>query len=345
MERRSAGLMEAEACMALADALTSLGLTVLREVPIGNRRVDLLVESAGVELDVKTKPVITAGNGAEIARQDWTDAFTRVWVAERIAAEAKKTFREQGINFFDLRGEIRIVERPLFIDTKIDVEEPYPPARSGPLDSQVAKEIAIACLLTPDQPHGVRETARLIGRSPGAVSTAMANLERVGLLTSRAEPLIPDLFHELAIVWRRKPLALAKMPEPETGRLSFEAESSPDGMPSKWTLTDTVAAQSWGIPVVAPGGYPPDFYVPDRTVLHLARSRLGAPENPERRACTVAVAPVRFACRHLFDHSDTSGMEWPVANHIVVALDLAQDKARGLEMLEQWEPEGIVRAW
>ena len=331
--------------MALADALTSLGLSVLREVLIGNRQVDLLVESAGVELDVKTKPVITAGNGAEIARQDWPEAFTRIWVADRIAAEAKQAFREQGINFFDLRGELRVVEPPLFIDTKIDVEEPYPPARSGPLDSQVAKETAIACLLTPDQPHGVRETARLIGRSPGAVSKAMANLEQVGLLTSRAEPLVPDLFHELAIVWRRKPLALANMPEPGIEWHDLSADASAGALPSGWTLTDTVAAQSWGIPLVAPGGYPPDFYVPNRSALHLARSRLGEPESPEKRACTVAVAPTRFACRHQFDHSDTSGIEWPVANHIVVALDLAQDKARGMEMVDQWHPKGIVRAW
>lgn len=335
--------MGEEAIVALADALSGLGLGVSAEFSASDRRADLVVEPAGIELDVKAKPVITAGSAAEIVRQEWRDALTRIWVADRIASEAKKAFREAGVNFFDLRGELRVVEPPLFIDTKIDVEEPYPPARSGPLDSQVAKETAIACLLTPDQPHGVRETARLIGRSPSTVSTAMANLERVGLLTSRGEPLIPDLFHELAIVWRRRPLALAKMPE--TGRLSFDAEPSPDGMPCEWTLTDTVAAQSWGIPVVAPGGYPPDFYVPDRSVLHLARSRLGEPESPERRACTVAVAPVRFACRHQFDHSETSGVEWPVANHIVVALDLAQDKARGMEMVDQWHPEGIVRAW
>jgi len=34
-----------------------------------------------------------------------------------------------------------------------------------------------------------------------------------------------------------------------------------------------------------------------------------------------------------------------LANHIVVALDIAQDQARGLEALDQWQPEGIVRAW
>ena len=338
-------MMEVEACAALADALTSLGLSVLREVPIGNRRVDLLVEPAGVEIEVKVRSVITSASGSELAQQDYPKSGHLVWVADRIAAEAKQAFREQGVNFFDLRGELRVVEPPLFIDTKIDVREPYPPARSGPLDSQVAKETAIACLLTPDQPHGVRETARLIGRSPGAVSKAMAGLERVGLLTSRGEPMVPYLFHDLATVWRRHPVALANMPGPETGRMSLDAEPSPDGMPSEWTLTDTVAAQSWGIPLVAPGGYPPDFYVPTRASFHLARTRLGEATSPEKRACTVAIAPVRFACRHQFDHSDTSGIEWPVASHVVVALDLAQDKARGLEMIEQWEPEGIVRAW
>ena len=345
MGRRSTVAMGEEAVVALADALGGLGLGVSAEFSASGKQADLIVEPAGIELDVKAKPVITAGNGAEIARQDWTDGLTRVWVAERIAAEAKKTFREQGINFFDLRGEIRIVERPLFIDTKIDVQEPYPPARSGPLDSQVAKETAIACLLTPDQPHGVRETARLIERSPSAVSSAMTGLKLAGLLTSRAEPLVPDLFHELATVWRRKPVALAKMPEPGAEWRELSADASGKAIPSGWTLTDTVAAQSWGIPLVAPGGYPPDFYVPARSALHFAQSRLGEPASLESRACTVAIAPVRFACRHQFDHSETSGVKWPVANHIVVALDLAQDKSRGLEMIDQWQPDGIVRAW
>ena len=331
--------MEQEACAALADALDNLGLDVLKEWPIGNRRVDLLVEPAGIEIEVKVKPVITAAVGMELAQQEWSDPRTTVWVADRIAFEAKRAFRESGVNFFDLRGELRIVQPPLFIDTLVDVREPYPLARSGPLDSQVAKETAIACLLTPDQPHGVRETARLIDRSPSAVSRAMAGLEQEGLLTSRGQPMVPYLFHELATVWRRKPVALAKLPEPGSEWLEIGAESR------GWTMTDTVAAQSWGIPVVAPGGYPPDFYVPDRTALRFALSQFGEAPSPNSRACAIAIAPVRFACRHRFDHSETSGIEWPIANHIVVALDLAQDKARGLEMLEQWEPEGIVRAW
>ena len=345
MERRSAVMLGHEAVVALADALNSLGLAVSAGAVVGGKRADLFVEPAGIELDVKAKPVITAAIGAELARQDWPDAHTRVWVADRIAAEAKQAFRDAGVNFYDRRGELRIVEPPLFIDTVVDARSSQHAARSGPLDSQVSKETAIACLLTPAQPHGVREVARFIGRSPGAVSTSMAGLKQAGLLTSRGEPLIPDLFHELATVWRRQPVAMAKMPEPGSEWLDASAVPKADGTPTGWTLTDTVAAQSWGMPVVAPRGYPPDFYVPNRMTLYLARSRLGDAASPENRACTVAIAPVRLACRYQIDHSKISGIKWPVANHIVVALDLAQDKARGLEMIDQWHPESIVRAW
>ncbi len=112
-----------------------------------------------------------------------------------------------------------------------------------------------------------------------------------------------------------------------------------------WALTDTLAAASWGMPIVARGDHPPDFYVPSETELRAARSLLGDASDPNVRACTVVVAPVRLACLRRVDHSKTTGERWPVANHIVVALDIAQDRARGLEALEQWQPEGIVRAW
>ncbi len=110
-------------------------------------------------------------------------------------------------------------------------------------------------------------------------------------------------------------------------------------------LTDTGAVASWGMPVGARGDHPPDFYVPSETELRAAGSARGTPTDPADRACTVAVAPVRLACLRRVDHSKTTGERWPVANHIVAALDIAQDRARGLEALEQWQPEEITRAW
>jgi len=201
-------------------------------------------------------------------------------------------------------------------------------------------------LLTPDRPHGVRQIARYIDRAPSAVSSAMAGLREDGLLTSAGEAMVPDLFHALLTVWRRRAVALAKLPDTsvrEAKRLGLGIDEPEDS--TGWALTDTRAAASWGIPIVAAGDYPPDFYVPSESALRAARSHLGEATNSASRACTAAVAPVRLACLRRADHSHKTGEQWPVANHIVVALDIAQDQARGLEARAQRQPEGIVRAW
>jgi hypothetical protein len=38
-------------------------------------------------------------------------------------------------------------------------------------------------------------------------------------------------------------------------------------------------------------------------------------------------------------------LEWPVVNHVIAALDLAQDQGRGREALAQWDPKGLARVW
>ena len=166
-----------------------------------------------------------------------------------------------------------------------------------------------------------------------------------GLLASAGEAMVPDLFHALLVVSRRRAVLLAKLPGTsarEAQRLGLGLDEPEDS--TGWALTDTRAAASWGIPIIAAGDYPPDLYVPSESALRAARSHLGEASNPASRACTAAVAPVRLACLRRADHSHTTREQWPVANHIVVALDIAQDQARGLEALERWQPKKIVRA-
>ena len=289
--------------------------------------------------------MVTAEHGKRLAESVGQGAPLLV-VADRIAADAKRSLRTAGVNYFDRRGHLRIVAPPLIIDTVVESALLIAGGPGGSLDSQVAREVAICCLLAPDQPHGVRQIARFIDRAPSAVSNAMAGLRDDGLLTSAGDAMIPDLFHELLTVWRRRAFALATLPgtgarEAQRLGLEFDAPESSTG----WALTDTRAAASWGMPIVARGDHPPDFYVPSASLLRTARSLLGDAADAAARACTVAMAPVRLACLRRVDHSQTSRERWPVANHIVVALDIAQDRARGLEALEQWKPEGIVRAW
>jgi hypothetical protein len=161
-------------------------------------------------------------------------------------------------------------------------------------------------------------------------------------LTSANEPVVPELFWELARVWRRAPQPLAGLPEPGRGsqnallQLGLHEDQG-------WALTDTLAARAWGMPMVVSPGYPPDFYVPTIIALQRAVAQFGRAERAEERACTVAVAPVPLVCRW---REDRPGEHWKVANHIVVALDIAKDEARGREILERWNPpDGVSRVW
>ena len=348
MSRRTTAALEAEAIGTLIETLALVGVVanvVTRESLDDDLTVDAVVELAAQRFNIDIKSVVTAEHGKRLA--DGVRRGTPVLVvADRIAADAKRALRDAGVNYFDRRGELRIVSPPLFIDTLVEPALPMAGSRGGSLDSQVAKEAAIACLLTPNQPHGVREIARYIERAPSAVSSAMAGLRDDGLLTSAGEALVPDLFQALLMTWRRRAVLLAALPSTgarEAKRLGLGLDA-PEGS-TGWALTDTRAAASWGIPIVAGGDYPPDFYVPSEPAFRVARSHLGEATNPSSRVCTVALAPVRLACLRRVDHSHATGERWPVANHIVVALDIAQDRARGLEALEQWQPEGIVRAW
>ena len=349
MSRKTTAALEEAAVTALTETLTRLGIdaTVLpRERSHPEMSVDVAVEVAGQRFNIETKSVVTAARGEQLARTAKRGVPLLV-VADRIAADAKRSLREAGINYFDRRGELRIVSPPLIVDTVVDSTLSMAGRSRGSLDSQVAKEVAIACLLTPDQPNGVRLIARNIDRAPSAVSNTMADLRNDGLLTSAGEAMIPDLFHALLAVWRRRPVPLKTLPptNPQQAQhlgLGLEDPEHTTG----WALTDTLAAASWGIPIVARGDHPPDFYVPSEAAMRLAHSLLGEEQtNPAARACTVALPPARLTCSRRLDHSQTTGERWPVANHIVVALDIAQDRARGLEALEQWKPHGIIRAW
>ena len=289
--------------------------------------------------------MVTAEHGKRLAGSTGRGAPLIV-VADRVAADAKRSLREAGVNYFDRRGELRIVVPPLIIHAVVESGLPIADAPGGSLDSQVAKEVAISCLLTPDQTHGVRQIARYIDRASSAVSKAMAGLREDGLITSAGEAMIPNLFHALLAEWRRRAIPLTALPRTSTWeaqRLGLGLDKPESAM--GWALTDTRAAASWGMPIVARGEYPPDFYVPDKATLRAVRLLSRRADDPAIRACTVALAPVRLACLRRVDHSQTTGERWPVANHIVVALDIAQDRARGLEALEQWKPEGIARAW
>lgn len=343
MIKQAAGTVEEVGVASLLDALGRYGLDARTSDDDGG---GLTIDVAGLRLAVEGRSVVTAAEAIELARRWRHRATPVVLVADRIAEAGRETLGAAGINYFDRRGPLRVVAPPLVIDATVTTESPST-ASSAPLAGQVAKEVAIACLLTPDQPHHVREVATFLDRAPSAVSKAMADLRTEGLLTSRNEPLVPDLFHEMVSVWRvrRYPLLAAPSTSAKNNPLARDLGLDDPAESPGWALTETVAAGALGVPVVARGDYPPDFYVPSQAALDRARRFLGDAAQRDHRACTVAIAPVRVACLHRTIPAVGARGPWPLANHIVVALDIAQDKARGLEILDGWNPTEVTRAW
>jgi hypothetical protein len=188
----------------------------------------------------------------------------------------------------------------------------------------------------------VRTVARAVGRAPSTVSEVLKALRAEDLLTPRGEVAVPELFWEVAAVWRpaSADAATVQLPRPadrtlaKSLRLGIEDVAAPG-----WALTDTMAAAGYGAPVVVTSGHPLDFYVPDETTFRRARALL--PPEASFATATVRVAPVPAVCSRREDAETT----WPLAHPLFVALDLAQDAGRGREILEQWTPRRWRRVW
>ncbi|MCU1346412.1 MAG: hypothetical protein JWL70_2678 [Acidimicrobiia bacterium] len=110
-----------------------------------------------------------------------------------------------------------------------------------------------------------------------------------------------------------------------------------------WCLTGTAAAAEWGAPVVAASPRL-DVYVPSEVAVNLARRTYGSAPSASDSVASVAVAPApTITHQRLTGHRKSS---WPLAHPVAVALDLAQDRGRGREVLEAWTPPPeFVRVW
>jgi hypothetical protein len=351
--RRGRRELAEETAQDLQAALLDLGLAVgdvAAPVESDSRAApDFVLRIGDQLLAVEVKPVVTALDSRVLIERAWQSGLPFLVASERIADSARAALREAGIGYFDRRGHLRLVLEGIFVDTEVPGRPPRSTG-SAPLSSETAKEVALVLLEEPEARPGVRAIARVLDRSPSSVSDALEGLRAAGLATTSNEPLVPDLFWEVEAVWRREPVPLTELPRPgEAGRTDQLQLGLGHGDASGWTLddvgwalTDTLAAVAWGVPIVASADYPPDFYVPSQAVLSRALSTLGPTPRPSDRACTVALAPARIVCRRRVSRQNES---WPVASHIVVALDLAKDRARGRDALERWNPEHVARVW
>ncbi len=245
-------------------------------------------------------------------------------VADRISAPARAVLTANGIGWLDRRGHVRLRGPGLRVDADVPPLVAEPTDRVVDMFSPAGCDVAIALLLHPAERLGTMELSRRTGRSPGRVSELRAALRAAGLIERTGQPSVPHLFDALADAWSPRWYPLAQAPPPA----------------AIYRLSGTLGAAWHGAPVVATSGWPPEFYVEDRWNLRHVLSSVG-PAGEAPVAASVALCPSRYGFTAEAGHRGG----FPVASHVIVALDLAQDPGRGREILEAWTPGGTIRVW
>jgi hypothetical protein len=282
---------------------------------------------------------------SERPASDQYSADVVVVVADEISEASRDLLRERGWGYLDRRGRLWLRTEDLIInDTDID---PQPRSKStsagtNPLTGRIAMGMSLWMLMHPDQSMGVRSFARELDCSPSTAHDALKRLQSASLVRPDNTPLIPELFWSVADAWKPERHYVVREPAPADDVTVFGSdEHGPHPV-----ISNDVAAAAWGAPVVVQSGIRPDFYVPgvvlDRTV------RMLGPSSAIDGRATIAAAPIRAVWMEAFDHESRSvpWLHWSLAHPVVVALDLAQDRSRGREILADWNPpEGFVRVW
>lgn len=328
--RTSAEELQESAVQALVDACREVGVkatpgggsSTVRVQPSGGDPVDLYVQGRAV-----VSGDVAIDNGMPL-----------VVVADVVTGSARDSLRAQRVGWLDRRGHLRLTAEEVLVDTAVT---PLPRRPAGDEESgdpfgrgQATVEVALALLLAPDDPPGIRELAREVDLAPSTVSQAHARLQHASLVTPEGPPLLPELFWELADRWRPRWVHLAAEPTVEV--LDRQSE--------RWVRAGDAVAAVQGAPVVVRAAAPSVWYVGSDATLREARQRSGEVASGEA-VCRVALAPSRLVHTRAIQPAGDSVVRQVPA--VVSALDLARDLSRGREILAGWLqlPDGRPAVW
>ena len=329
---------------ALRDAAAAVGLAA-EAAPSGSGADLVLINPAGGRILAQVKRVSLAsvdrlGRQLDHRTVHSQDSALVVLIADRVTEHARQLLRDAGASWLDLRGHLHLAGKHFFVDAEVPRLKEAP-GLPTPLAGHVGQEVAAVLLLDPAQPVSVREIARRLNRAPSSVSQAIASMRNAALVDTHGKPILPDLFWELAERWHPASKDVNSYPSPAiTGvttsvndalRLGLDDIETTTG----WALSDTMAAAAYGAAIATRSDHPPDFYVPDQTIMRRAIQLLRPASNHDARAATIRIAPFPLVCT---DRIDMPNETWPLARPLFVALDLARDPDRGRAILDGWTP-------
>lgn len=284
---------------------------------------------------------------------DHAGGGAHVVVADQISASAKEVLAEAAEwSWLDRRGELRLRRGPADFEIRFSpgvLRGPSvtgaalaSPAGDGPIRGKAGIGYAAALLREPERRPSIRSVARQLGMAPSTVSDAAALLRQAGLILPSGAPDSPDLFWALSAVWlpvRVTPVAS----EPEPARLARHTPNVDDLSTPGWAQGGDEAALAWGAPMLAVGSRP-WLWVPDEVTARRAERTLG-PASWAESSAVIAVPPTPLVCVDR-RHAPSASLRWPTPDILYLALDLARDRGRGHQILDEWRPPGLaVRPW
>jgi hypothetical protein len=309
--------------------LTERGVGEVTALGGGDQGADLRVDLGGgppLYVDVRA-----AGRVHDAAR--WLAAATEpsvgagrratVVVAGRLDPRAREQLREAGLGYLDLARRHLVLRAPgILVDADVDLGDAdlsRPAGMRSPF-SPVGMAVAYHALRRPRRPIRVRQTAAELDVSPAQVSGVCKALQADDLLDEDRGIVDPsDLFWALADVWAN-------------GRTEREVGEERAVLAGAVVCGDLAAAH-WGAPVVTRS---------ERPLAYLDEDRY-APEPSPGEATFRVVGPPTAEAAAVADEGRP-----PFAGALAAALELAQDRGRGREILHEWDPPpraGQERVW
>lgn len=319
-------------------ALAHLGLVVVRagSSDANDLALRVAVDDRDLFVYLDAKAYGTGALVSDVISRHRSEDRGRMLVADKITTEGRDRLNEAGWSWLDRRGRLHLVGPGVRIDIDVPPDRRVASAPTGrnPITGPGGLAVAYWLCEHPGQAVSPTGLAPILGFAPSTVSTANRRLVDAGLIGDDGAGLFPELFWELATVWRPDRVWLAAEPPPP--------KPSTDPRAPRWCRAGTAAAAVYGAPVVSAGDGPVELYVPGPVELDIAQRRYHA-ATPGSGAASVAVAPVRAVTAPPDGGTEVPAVGgWPVAPVPAIALDLAQDRARGRQILDEWEVDGAI---
>lgn len=253
-------------------------------------------------------------------------------VADRMTSEAKKVLSDAGWSWFDRRGRLHLHGPGIRVDVDVPAANRVSVGPATPIAGRGGLTVAYWLCAHPGDVLSPTKSAPSLRLAPSTISTAVRRLTDAGLVDEDGVGIFPELFWELADAWRPERTWLLARPDPKRHRVVDP------GQPG-WRRSGTAAAAAYGAPVVAAPRDTLELYVPGPVEVSIASRTYGVAQ-PGIGPASIAVAPVAAVVSAPPSPRAIDG--WMAAPILTVALDLAQDRARGREILEGWETDGAV---